>query len=449
MPVDPDFYELLGVEQTATAAEIRAAYRRAVRQAHPDAGGTAGMFRLVAEAYEVLSDPDERAAYDAWLADPYGNRQEPAGEPDREPAGTRRHDRSADDSGSDRGEREDAPEQNLEDDPAFQEYLREWRQQHEWDPDNPRRPWTGPPKTNWESDPDWRPPPRTALDRLTTAAWVLAGGSLTLLLIGWPETLAPAAVGEVSGSVRVFTVPAVAAYLLLGGAYVLAHPIKGSLAVHGLTLPFIAVWLGNVWPLAAGGERWFMASVVAMWAAWTVAWAFAFEMGHRRTAGMPMGYIPYPEGGWPEPRRGPIGRAVRRVGGAIARIPTGPVRGLHVALGAALASFAAIAYVMVLDPDWLIPAAARPDLAATVWHWLVAVVVVGLYGVLAYGAFHARGFGGVELIHLAVPLGVLAWWAAYGDLATRAEWQRLWALAGVWVIYRISLGAAWHLADKH
>lgn len=448
MAADPDFYELLGVERTATTTEIRAAYRRAARQAHPDAGGTSGMFRLVAEAYEVLSDPDERAVYDAFLADPYGDRQEPAGAPAREPAGTQNHDRSANETTSDQGDRDGEREQGLEDDPEFREYLREWRRDHEWDPDNPRRHWTGPPKTNWESDPDWRPPARTALDRLTTAAWVLAGGSLSLLLIGWPATLAPAAVGDVSGSVRVFTVPAVAVYLFLGGAYVVAHPIKGSLAVHGLTLPFIAVWLGNCWPIATGVERWFMASGVAMWCAWVVAWAFSMEMGHRRHAGMPMGYIPYPEGGRPEPRRGPIGRASRRVAGAVARIPTGPVRGFDVALAVALLSFAAISYVMVLDPDWLIPDAARPDLAATVWHWLVALVVVALYGVLAYGAFHARGFGGVELAHLAVPLGVLAWWAAYGDLATGAEWGRLWALVAAWVIYRISLGAAWHLADK-
>lgn len=41
---EPDFYELLGVTREADVQQIRAAYRRLVRQLHPDAGGSAGMF---------------------------------------------------------------------------------------------------------------------------------------------------------------------------------------------------------------------------------------------------------------------------------------------------------------------------------------------------------------------------------------------------------------------
>lgn len=64
---DYTYYEILDVAQTATPQEIKSAYQRAVRVAHPDVGGTSAMFGLVRAAYETLSDPDERAAYDDEL----------------------------------------------------------------------------------------------------------------------------------------------------------------------------------------------------------------------------------------------------------------------------------------------------------------------------------------------------------------------------------------------
>lgn len=70
MRVDLDHYLILGVPQTADPAAIRAAYVALAKRYHPDiAVGdpelAASNFRAIKEAYETLSDPDRRAAYDA------------------------------------------------------------------------------------------------------------------------------------------------------------------------------------------------------------------------------------------------------------------------------------------------------------------------------------------------------------------------------------------------
>lgn len=57
-------YELLGVPPTASGKEIRDAYRRLLKQTHPDSGGSAALLDLVSEAYGVLIDPEERRQYD-------------------------------------------------------------------------------------------------------------------------------------------------------------------------------------------------------------------------------------------------------------------------------------------------------------------------------------------------------------------------------------------------
>ncbi len=59
----PDYYELLDVSETASADEIRAAYRRLARAAHPDTGGNSGLFRLVDQAQATLLDPAKRDPY--------------------------------------------------------------------------------------------------------------------------------------------------------------------------------------------------------------------------------------------------------------------------------------------------------------------------------------------------------------------------------------------------
>jgi molecular chaperone DnaJ len=63
-----DYYEILGVSRTATEVEMKIAFRKSAMECHPDRNpgdkAAEAQFKELNEAYQSLSDPQKRAAYD-------------------------------------------------------------------------------------------------------------------------------------------------------------------------------------------------------------------------------------------------------------------------------------------------------------------------------------------------------------------------------------------------
>ena len=70
MPSQRDYYEVLSLERSASADDIKRAYRKLAMKYHPDQNkddkDAEAKFKELAEAYEVLSDPDKRQRYDQY-----------------------------------------------------------------------------------------------------------------------------------------------------------------------------------------------------------------------------------------------------------------------------------------------------------------------------------------------------------------------------------------------
>ena len=69
MAAKRDYYEVLGIPKNASDDEIKKSFRSLARQYHPDVNKNADAvekFKEINEAYQVLSDPQKRAAYDQF-----------------------------------------------------------------------------------------------------------------------------------------------------------------------------------------------------------------------------------------------------------------------------------------------------------------------------------------------------------------------------------------------
>lgn len=66
MAKETEFYDLLGVKPSASASEIKKAFRMKALKEHPDKGGDKDRYQALQNAYEILADEDKRKIYDSY-----------------------------------------------------------------------------------------------------------------------------------------------------------------------------------------------------------------------------------------------------------------------------------------------------------------------------------------------------------------------------------------------
>jgi len=84
MAAKRDYYEILGVSKNASEDELKKAFREAARKHHPDVDKTPGAeerFKEINEAYQVVSNPEKRRAYDQFGHDAFGAGGQAGGNP--------------------------------------------------------------------------------------------------------------------------------------------------------------------------------------------------------------------------------------------------------------------------------------------------------------------------------------------------------------------------------